>query len=293
VIADVRLRLGMRGGASTSLLRRSLRQRHTRIGLVFTAAIVLLALIGPFFAPYNPTDLAGPPLAKPSSAFWLGTDNLGRDVLSRTLWGGRTVVWMSFASATIGMIFGVSLGMVAGYTGGWLDEVLMRGNDVVLAFPQVVFVLLFVSLLGPQLWLIVLLVGLTWMPQVARVARGLTVEVIHREYVQSAEALGVPRRRMLTREILPNLTTPLLVEFGLRLTWSIAVIAAVSFLGFGIQPPDADWGLMINENRGTLTVQPWAVVAPATCIAIFAVGANFLTEGFSRTIARIEGGARS
>ncbi len=111
------------------------------------------------------------------------------------------------------------------------------------------------------------LVALSWVPQVARVARGVTAEVAHREYVQAAEAIGLPRRRILFREVLPNVATPLMVEYGLRLTWSIAVIAAVSFLGFGIQPPNADWGLMINENRVGITVQPWAVVGPALCIA--------------------------
>jgi peptide/nickel transport system permease protein len=124
---------------------------------------------------------------------------------------------------------------------------------------------------------------------VARVARGVTADVVHREYVQAAEAIGLSRRRILFREILPNVATPLMVEYGLRLTWSIAVIAAVSFLGFGIQQPNADWGLMINENRSIITLQPWTVIAPATCIALFAVGTNFVAEGISRAI----GGSRS
>jgi peptide/nickel transport system permease protein len=166
----------------------------------------------------------------------------------------------------------------------------MRLMDVILAFPQIVLVLLFISMLGSNLALIVGLVALSWVPQVARVARGVTADVVHREYVQAAEAIGLPRRRILMREVLPNVATPLLVEYGLRLTWSIAVIAAISFLGFGIQPPNADWGLMINENRNGITLQPWAVVAPAACIAIFAIGTNFVTEGISRAVARVGGG---
>ena len=171
---------------------------------------------------------------------------------------------------------------------------LMRGMDVILAFPQIVFVLLFVSLLGPKLGLIVVLVALTWVPQVARVARGITSDIVHREYVESAELIGLSRRRILAREILPNVTTPLMVEYGLRLTWSIALIAAISFLGFGIQPPNADWGLMINENRNILTIQPWAVVVPAACIAVFAIGTNFIAEGISRAVAGLDrqGGVR-
>jgi peptide/nickel transport system permease protein len=271
----------------------SLRYGRTQVGLVLLALIVLGALVGPLAAPHAPDALVGLPLQSPSGAHLLGTDALGHDVLSRVLWGGRSVVWMSFAAATLGVFVGVVVGLVAGYSQSVLDDVLMRGMDVVLAFPQIVFVLLFVSLLGPKLWLIVLLVALSWVPQVARVARGVTSEVIHREYVESAEAIGLPRHQILSREILPNITTPLMVEYGLRLTWSISIVAAVSFLGFGIQPPNADWGLMINENRQGLTIQPWPVVVPALCIAAFAVGANFVTEGVSRAIAGIDRRARA
>jgi peptide/nickel transport system permease protein len=195
---------------------------------------------------------------------------------------------MAFAAATIGVVLGAAVGILAAYSRSGLDDVLMRGMDVVLAFPQIVFVLLFVSLLGTKLWLIVLLVAITWVPQVARVARGITSEVVHREYVEAAELIGLPRRRILAREILPNVTTPLTVEYGLRLTWSIALIAAISFLGFGIQPPSADWGLMINENRSIINVQPWALVAPAVCIALFAIGTNLVAEGIARSIAGVD-----
>jgi peptide/nickel transport system permease protein len=218
----------------------------------------------------------------------LGTDYLGHDVLSRVLWGGRSVVWMAFAAATLGVTLGAAVGIFAAYSRSILDDVAMRGMDVILAFPQIVFVLLFVSMLGAKLPLIVLLVAISWVPQVARVARGITSDIVHREYIESAELIGLPRRQILAREILPNVTTPLMVEYGLRMTWSIAIIAAVSFLGFGIQPPNADWGLMINENRAILTTQPWAVVVPALCIALFAIGTNFMTEGFSRAIAGID-----
>lgn len=275
---------------SSPTTARALRFGRTRIGIVVTAAIVLVALIGPFVAPHNPSALVGIPLQPPSGDFPLGTDYLGHDVLSRILWGGRSVVWMAFAAATLGVGLGAALGMLAGFSRSRLDDGLMRSMDVILAFPQIVLVLLFVSMLGSHLSLIVALVALAWVPQVARVARGVTADIVHREYVQAAEAIGLPRRRILFREILPNVATPLMVEYGLRLTWSIAVIAAVSFLGFGIQPPNADWGLMINENRGGITQQPWAVLAPAICIALFAIGTNFITEGVSRAVAGVGGG---
>jgi peptide/nickel transport system permease protein len=269
---------------------RALRQARTRTGLGITGFVLALALIGPAFSPYDPGESVGIPQSNPSGDFLLGTDYLGHDVLSRVLHGGHTVVWMAFASATLGVLLGAAVGLLAGTSRPWLDALLMRVMDLLLAFPQVVLVLLFVSMLGSKLWLIVLVVALAWVPQVARVIRGVTLEVAHREYVESAHANGLPRRHVLLREILPNVTTPLSVEYGLRLTWSIALVAAVSFLGFGIQPPAADWGLMINENRIALTVQPWAVIVPAACIALFAVGTNFIAEGIARAVARTEGG---
>jgi len=267
---------------------RALGSARTQVGLVLTAFVVLLALVGPFAAPSDPAAVVGLPFSGPSWQHLLGTDYLGHDVLSRVLWGGRSVVWMAFAGATLGVGVGAAIGLLAGYSRSGLDDVLMRAMDVILAFPQIVLVLLFVSIIGTKLWLIVLVVALAWMPQVARVIRGVTAEVVRREYVESAEANALPRRTILVREILPNVTTPLMVDYGLRLTWSIALVAGVSFLGFGIQPPNADWGLMINENRQGLTLNPWAVIVPAVCIALFAVGTNFVTEGVARAVARID-----
>ncbi len=275
-------------GPRLQALAGALRYGRTRIGITFVGFVVLLALVGPFAAPHSPSDFVGTPAQAPSAHFLLGTDYLGHDVLSRVLWGGRSVVWMAFAAASLGVAVGAAIGLLAAYSRSALDDVLMRGMDVILAFPQIVFVLLFVSLLGPRLWLIVLLVALSWVPQVARVARGITSDVVQREYVEAAEMIGLPRRRILMGEILPNVTTPLTVEYGLRLTWSIALIAAVSFLGFGIQPPNADWGLMINENRAIIVNQPWAVFTPALCIAMFAIGTNFIAEGVARSIAGID-----
>lgn len=282
-----------RSGRMRTLVR-SAQYGRTRIGLGLLAFVILLAIVGPFVAPHAPDAVVGLPAQSPSRDFLLGTDYLGHDVLSRVLWGGRSVVWMAFSAATLGVGIGAAVGLLAAYTRSATDDVLMRGMDVILAFPQIVFVLLFVSLLGPKLGLIVLLVAISWVPQVARVIRGITSEIVHREYVESAELIGLPRRKILAREILPNVTTPLMVEYGLRLTWSIALIAAISFLGFGIQPPNADWGLMINENRNILSIQPWTIIVPAACIAMFAIGTNLIAEGVARAIAGIDrkGGTR-
>lgn len=283
---------GRRGRMRT--VRRSMQYGRTRFGLGILAFIVLLALVGPFVAPHAPDAVVGLPAQSPSRSFPLGTDYLGHDVLSRVLWGGRSVLWMAFSAATLGVAVGAAVGLLAAYTRTIADDLLMRGMDVILAFPQIVFVLLFVSLLGPKLGLIVVLVALAWVPQVARVVRGITSDVVHREFVEAAELIGLQRRRILVREILPNITTPLMVEYGLRLTWSIALIAAISFLGFGIQPPNADWGLMINENRNILNLQPLPVLVPAIYIGLFAVGTNLIAEGIARAVAGVDrqGGAR-
>jgi peptide/nickel transport system permease protein len=269
-------------------LRRSLRYGRVRVGVVLLGLVVLVALIGPLVAPHDPDAVVGLPASAPSGQFLLGTDYLGHDVLSRVLWGGRSVLWMAFSAATLGVALGAAVGLLAAYAGTLADDLLMRGMDVILAFPQIVFVLLFVSLLGPKLGLIVVLVAVAWVPQVARVVRGITSDVVQREYVESAELIGLSRWRILTREILPNVTTPLMVEYGLRLTWSIALIAAISFLGFGIQPPNADWGLMINQNQAGLTLQVWSILTPVLLIGIYAFGVNMMTEGLGRSAAAID-----
>lgn len=271
-----------------SILRRSLKYGRMRIGLGLTGLIVAVILVGPLVAPHSPSASLAAPYASPSSALPLGADYLGEDVLSRVLWGGRTLLWVALVASVFGVGVGVLLGLVAGYSRTWLDEVLMRPLDVILAFPQTVFVLLFVSLLGPKIWLIALLVGVLWIPTSARQTRSLALEVASRDFIQAVEALGVPRRRILIGEILPNIATPLLVEFGLRLTWSIGVVATLSFLGYGIQPPAADWGLMVNQNREALATQPWGIVAPVLCIGVLTVGTNLMAEGLSRAIAGVD-----
>ena len=263
-------------------LRRACRLTRTRIGLAIVAVMVLIAVFGPLVAPNSPTEFVAPPNSGPSSAAAFGTDALGRDVLSRFLSGGRTVLWLSIASTLLGVGVGTAVGLVAAYSRGWLDDVLMRGNDVILAFPPIILMLLAVSAFGPRLWLIVLCVGGTHAPRVARVIRGAALEVAERDFVKAAEAVGESRSRIVFGELLPNVTSPLLVEFGLRMTYSIALVAAISFLGFGLQPPTADWGLMINENRLSINVQPWAVLLPVAAIGLLTVGTNLVTDGIAR-----------
>lgn len=267
-----------------SRIGRWIRDPQSITGLVFLAVVLAVVVLGPLVSPHTTTAFLAPPFSPPSAEYLLGTDFMGQDVLSRTLQGGWTVVWMSILSATIGVALGALLGMLAGYSRGILDEIIMRLSDVALALPTMVLTLLFVAMLGRSLPLIVLLIGLAHAPSVARVIRGVTVDLAGREFVESAQALGTGRMRILLSQILPNVTGPLMVEFGLRTVWSVVAIASLSVIGQGVAPPQADWGLMINENRVGLTVQPWGVLAPLVMITMFAVAINLLAEGVDRAL---------
>ena len=252
------------------------------VGFALAAAVIALALLGPLLAPASPTDFVGIPFQPPSAAALLGTDMLGRDVLSRVLCGGYKILGMSALATVIGVLTGALLGLAAGYAKGAADELIMRLLDVALAFPQTILALLFVSLIGPEPWLIVLVVAAIHAPQVARVARAATLRVAEEDFVRFAEAIGMSSGKIMVREILPNIVNPLMVELGLRFTYSIAIIAGLSFLGFGQQPPAPDWGLMINENRIGLASNPWPVVVPVLLIAILTIGTNLFTEAVAR-----------
>lgn len=276
-----------------SLFRRALGSPGTLIGLILTLLVLLVAFVGPLVAPFSATEFTGPPFSSPGAGSVFGTDNLGRDVLSRFLAGGRLLVVLAAVASCAGVALGALSGVIAAYRPGWLDEVLMRVGDIALAFPQLVLALLFLSVLGPQPWLLVTLVALGHLPRVARVVRGAALGIVTRDYVRSAEVLGTPRGRIVVREILPNLSSTLAVELGLRLTYSIGLLAGLSFLGLGMQPPAADWGLMINENRIALTVAPWAVILPVTAIAVLTVGTNLITDGLAKAALASTAGVRA
>jgi peptide/nickel transport system permease protein len=219
---------------------------------------------------------------KPSGQFWLGGDYLGRDVLSRVLDGGWVLLVMAVCATVIGVAGGALAGVSAAYLRGVSDGIIMRTADVILSFPQVVFALLLLSLLGPKLWLITLTVGVSHAPQVARVLRSATLDVSERDFVKAAELQGMRPRQVMVKEILPNLISPLMVEAGLRLTYSITIFAGLAFLGFGQPPPAPNWGTMIYENRIGLSQNPWAVIVPAALIALLTIGINSFTDAFAR-----------
>lgn len=275
--------------ASRHPFKRALRDPLTVLGLVLMLFTLAVAFFGPHFAPHAQDTYIGTPFAPPSAEALLGTDFAGQDIFSRVLLGGQTVVWMSLAAATLGLILGAAIGTLAAYFRGWFDELLMRTSDVMLSLPTIVFVLLFIAMFGRNLWLLVLIIGISHAPQVARVVRGATLEVSKREFVEYAQTLGSPPPLVMLTQVIPNVMGTLMVEYGLRIVWSIAALASLSVLGQGVAAPTADWGLMINENRGALTYQPLGVLAPLVMIAIFALAANLLAEGVARAF-NVSGG---
>jgi peptide/nickel transport system permease protein len=265
-----------------AVLGQAVRTPRGGAGLGLAAAVVLLAAAGPLLAAQPPDALVTLPFAHPGGRFLLGGDVLGRDVASRVLNGGWQLLLMAAAATVIGVCAGATAGVTAAYLRGVTDGVIMRAVDVILAFPQLVFALLLLSILGPQLWLIVAAVGLAHAPQVARVLRSATLDIAERDYIKAAQLQGMRPAAVMTREILPSLSTPLLVEAGLRLTYSIVIMTGLAFLGFGVPPPAPSWGSMINENRAGLALNPWAVIAPAVLIALLTIGTNFLADAIGR-----------
>ena len=246
------------------------------------ALVVLVALVGPAFAPHSPNALLTLTFAKPSGQFPLGGDVSAGTCCPGCCAGGWLLLLMAVAATAIGVVLGAAAGISAAYLRGAPDGIIMRSVDVILAFPQLVFALLLLSLLGPKLWLIVLAVGVSHAPAVARVIRSATLDVAERDYVKAAELQGMRPAKVMAREILPNLITPLMVEAGLRLTYSIVIMAGLAFLGFGQPPPAANWGTMINENRLGLPLNPWAVIVPAILIALLTIGTNMFTDAVAR-----------
>jgi peptide/nickel transport system permease protein len=266
--------------SAPSFWRRATKQKRFVFGFAVTLLVVAFAVLAPFLAPYGENETAGPPY---SSDGFFGTDYLGQDVLSRVMHGGQSVLLISVLATLLGMVLGILIGVVAAYSGGWWDEVLMRLNDVLLAFPQILLALVVLTALrNPAWWVIVLLIGISHAPRVARLARGVALGIVSRDFVVAAEALGEKRSRVIAAEVLPNMTGPLLAEAGLRLTYSIGVVASLGFLGFAADPGAANWGQMMNENRLGLATQPWAVVAPVLMIAIFTIATNLMADGLAQ-----------
>ena len=271
-----------------AVLSAAARSRRGAIGLSVASIVLLVAVIGPFVAPFSPTEFVSGTFEQPSAHYWLGTDVLGRDVLSRVLAGGWLLLAVSAAATVLGVAIGALAGIMAAYYRGWRDGLIMRIVDILLAFPAIVFALLLVSIAGPKLWLVVVAVAATHAPQVARVMRSSALDICEKDFVKAVELNRIPSRKIIQGELLPNLVTPLMVETGLRMTWSIVIIAGLSFIGFGLQPPAPNWGLMLNENRIGLVSNPWCMIVPAALIALLTIGLNTFTDAVARVSIGVE-----
>ena len=254
-----------------------------RVGAGLLVFAVAVALLGPFVAPHAPDEPIGAPYERPSSEAVLGTDRLGRDVLSRVLWGGRSVLALAGLATLFAYVAGVGIGLLAGYSRSWVDPLLMRTADVFIAFPALVFLLVLVTGLGTSKGVLVLGVAIIQTPPVARIVRSATLAQSVRGFVEAAVARGEGTLAILRRELLPNVVSPIAADVGIRFTLAIILVASVNFLGLGLQPPAADWALMISENRDGLTLNPYAVLAPALMIAVLTIAANMIGDAIART----------
>jgi peptide/nickel transport system permease protein len=251
-----------------------------KAGLAITGTIVLLGLLAPWIAPH-PWDTISmrTRFLSPSATYWFGTDEYGRDVLSRLLMGTRLSLAMGLSATAISLTIGVPIGLLAGYLRGWVDEVLMRGADVLMAVPPIMLGLLVLAVTPPALWKTALAVGFVYIPQIARLARSVTLSLANEDFIQAAKARAESTTYILFREILPNAWPPLIVEASLRVTYAILLGSALSFLGLGAQPPSSDWGLMISEARSFLDRAPWIALAPGLAMCLLVIGINLLGDG--------------
>ena len=259
--------------------RRALSARFAGLGAVVVVAVVLMAIFAPLLAPYDPLkqDLVGQ-LAGPSAAHLLGTDNVGRDVLARVIWGTRISLIAGLVSVAIGVVAGCLLGLVAGYQGGKLDELVMRLMDAVLSFPALVLALALGAVLGAGLGGVLIALGVVYTPAFARLMRGQVLTIRTREYVQAARLLGARDSWILLRHVLPNAATPIVVQASLSVGFAILAEASLSFLGLGVQPPQPSWGSMINAGRGYLQQAPWIVFGPGAALFVTVLGLNFVGD---------------
>jgi peptide/nickel transport system permease protein len=240
-------------------------------------------------APHGSAEFIAVPYTSGSaSGTVFGTDYLGYDVLSRFLYGGRSILVIAVVSTVIGVVLGVIIGLVAAYARNALDDILMRLMDVIMAFPQIMLALVAVSLVGAKTWVIIVAIALTTAPRVARVARGAAQPVVERDFIGATEAMGLSRVRILSGEILPNILGPMMVEATLRLTYSIAVISALAFLGLSANPDAPNWGTMIQKNQGALAYEPWGALLPILAIALLTMGTGLIGDGIGRTAAGID-----
>lgn len=251
-----------------------------RLGMGMVLVALLAALLAPVITPYSETEVAGDVWLPISSDHWFGTDNLGRDLFSRMMYGARNTIAIAFLITALSFVVGTIWGFLAATVGGWIDQLLSRCVDILMAFPTLIFALMVLSVVGTSIPSLVIVIALLDSTRVYRLSRAVAMDIEVMEYVEAARLRGEGLWWLMRHEILPNAMPPLVAEFGLRFCFVFLFIAALSFLGLGIQPPTADWGSMVRENSGAITFGIYTPLWPAGAIAFLTVGVNLIVDWF-------------
>ena len=259
---------------------RFLRSRNVMAGSLVLIVVILLVTLAPAISPYGPTQqFRRNRLQPPNAEFLLGTDNLGRDIFTRILYGGQVSLQVGIVSVAVGATLGTLLGLVAGYMGGWAEVLIMRLIDMMLAFPGILLALVIIAVLGRNLQNVMIAVGLSSIPVYTRVVRGSTLALKQVDFIVAAQALGASSARIMSRHILPNVLAPIIVVATNGIAGAIIAGAALSFLGLGQQPPNPEWGLMLNEGREFIRVAAWVTTYPGLAIMVTVLSINLLGDG--------------
>lgn len=258
----------------------ALRQRLVVIGLALDVIFGLFALIPGFFATVNPYGMnVTNAMADPSFSHWFGTDGFGRDVWSRIVYGSRASLGVGLASVSAALLIGTTLGVLAGYFGGMIDQVLGRLMDILFGFPSLLLAIVVAGVLGPNLRNTILAISVVYVPFFFRIARSPVLVERQREYIEAARTIGASTSRILLRHVLPNILAPVVVQTAITLSYAILIEASLSYLGLGIQPPNPSWGSILNEGRPYLQIAPWISVFPGLVIMLAVMGFNLLGDG--------------
>ncbi len=266
-------------------LKRMRRYPAAWIGMSIVVIFILMTVFGPMISPYGyaQQNLENR-LQSPSAQHWFGTDQFGRDIFSRILVGSRDVLTIAGSGTLLAVLAGLSIGLLAGYFGGFTDEIFMRLMDVLLAIPPLLLAMIILATIGPSRLNVIIVVGILYIPMVARVVRSVVLEVKTREFIEAAKLRGESTTYIIFREILPNVLPPLAVEASMRFSYSIFLVASLGFLGLGVQPPSPDWGMMVGEARTWFGQAPWVLLFPAGTIAFLVVGVAFMSDGLRRML---------
>ena len=273
---------------TSSFLQRYCRNRTALISTIILSAIVMIAILAPYIAPHDPARSSLRNILKaPNAVYWLGSDDLGRDVLSRLMYASRLSLVASVQAVAIALVIGLPLGLIAGYVGGWVDTVISRVNDALMSFPALILAVVIVGLIGPSLSNAMTAIGLVYAPRIMRVVRGSTLSVREEVYVRAARALGCSDARIIALHVLPNVTGPLVVQATVLMGQALLAEAGLSFLGLGVQPPEASWGAMLGTAFPYMAQSPTPTIAAGLVISVTVLCFNLIGDGIRDSVGRM------